>query len=420
MNRLACIHAPLRPLALGALALAAPACLPGSLSLGDDEGGDTDTDTGSESGDSGDSGEAPNEPDERWSTIRPDITGTDIAVAPDGSFYVIGQSGYTAQGDGGFYDDRWLGKYDANGGLEWEIFEPQPFDDFVYPVAISLDAAGNLYVALIDYTVSVDGDNRVRKLDPDGNELWSMSIPGRLGDIVAQPEGGAIAVGSQEGSAWAQSLDIDGNLGWARTFDGLPMTYSEITDAALTSDGGVALGGRLGIEVDSSRSRAWAATLERVDGADRWQTFLSDGVITDRVVGVGVAADGTTLVAGWSDTAWVKGLDPSGTVQWTWTNDLAEGTESLAVFPDGSFAVGDGLFADPEDAENCIDGLGPCPTTMRVVRMHADRTPAWSLETTECHTALVVTPTVDDGLLTLAACYYDDPSRAMGLFQLES
>lgn len=418
MTPLACIHASLRPLTLCALALAAPACLPGSLSLGD-EGGETDPDTGSGSADSGDSGDIPNEPDERWSTIRPDIAGTDVAVAPDGSFYVIGQSGYTAQGDGGSFDDRWLAKYDADGLLQWETFEPQPFEDFVYPVALSVDAAGNLYVALIDYDVTVDGDNRVLMLGPDGTALWSTSVPGRLGDVVALPGGGAIAVGSQEGAAWAQSLDADGNLGWSRTFDGLPMTYSELTDVALTSDGGVAVGGRLGIEVDSSRSRAWAATLELADGADRWQTFLSDGVATDRVVGVGVAADGTMLVAGSSDTAWVLGIDASGAVQWTWINDVAEGTDSLAVHPDGGFAVGDGLLTDPEDAENCLDGLGPCPSTMRVVRLHADRTPAWSLQTTECHTALVVTPTADGGLLTLAACYHDDASLAMGLYQLE-
>ena len=81
--------------------------------------------------------------------------------------------------------------------------------------------------------------------------------------------------------------------------------------------------------------------------------------------------------------------------------------------------MGDGLLVDPEDAEECLDGLGPCPSTLRVVRIHADRTPAWSFETTECHTALVVTPTADGGLLTMAACYHDDPSLAMGLYQLE-
>lgn len=400
------IHTSLRTLALCTLALPASGCLVGSLSLGDDDGADT----GSESGDSSDL---------RWSTVRPDITGIDVAVAPDGSFYVFGRAGFSPQGDGGIYDDRWLGRFDANGVLLWEIRDPQPLEDYVSPVAISLDAAGDLYLADLDFGAT-NGDNRVTKLDPAGNELWSVAVPGRIDDVVALPEGGAIVAGSQDGSAWAQSLDVDGNPGWTRTFDGVPMTYSEITRAALTGDGGVVLGGRLGMEVDSSRSRAWVATLEQVDGTDRWQTPLSDGVITDRVVGVGVTADGTTLVAGWSDTAWVKGLDPSGAVQWTWINDVADGTESLAVFPDGGFAVGDGLLVDPEQAEHCLDGLGPCPTTMRVVRMAADRTPVWAFETTECHTAYVVTPTHDDGLLALAGCYDEgEAPLAMGLYRLE-
>lgn len=399
------IHTSLRAASLCCtLVLPVLGCLPGSLSLGDD-GVDT--------------GNVSTAPDEAWSLLRPDISGKDIAVAPDGSFYVVGQFGFTPQGDGGTFDDRWLGKYDASGVLQWESFEPQPFEDFVYPVAISTDAAGNLYLGLIDYSETVGGDNRVRKLDPSGNELWSMPIPGRLDDVVARPEGGAIAVGAQDGSAWAQSLDVDGNAGWTRTFDGLAMTYSDIRAAALTGDGAVVLGGRLGIEVDSSRSQAWIAALELDDGADRWQTLLSDGVATDRVVGVGVAADGTTLAAGLSDTAWVKGLDPSGAVQWTWINDVAEGTESLAVFPDGGFAVGDGLLVDPEQAENCLDGLGPCPTTARVVRLEPDRTVAWSFETSECHTAAVVTPTPDDQLLTLAGCYDEDVTLAMGVYRLE-
>lgn len=397
-------HTSLRTLGLLSLSLALAGCLPGSLSLGDD-GDATDTDT-----------DAP--PEIRWSTIRADITGVDVAVAPDGSFYVFGQAGYHPEGDGGFYDDRWLGKYDANGALLWETFEPQSEEAFVWPVAIAVDGAGDVYLALIDYDESADGDNRVTKLDPQGNELWSTVIPGRLGDIVALPGGGAIAGGSRDGAAWAQALDVAGNLGWSRTFDGVPMTYSEVTDVALTSDGGVVLGGRLGLEEGSSRSEAWAATLELADGTDRWQTWLSDGVITDRVAGVGVAADGTTLVAGWSDTAWVKGLDASGTLQWTWLNDVADGTESLAVFPDGGFAVGDALYLDPEDSDGC-SGLGPCPTAMRVARRQPDRTPAWGLESSECHTTLVVTPTADGGLLSVASCDVEGAPLGLGLFQFE-
>ena len=73
-----------------------------------------------------------------------------------------------------------------------------------------------------------------------------------------------------------------------------------------------------------------------------------------------------------------------------------------------------------EALRRCLDGLGPCPTTMRITRMAADRTPVWSFETTECHTAHVVTPTADDELLTLAGCYHDDASLASGLYRLES
>lgn len=403
------IHTPLRTLALLTLALAG--CLPGSQSLGDDDGDATDTDT--------DTDGPPGEPAEvRWSTIRPDITGTDIAVAPDGSFYVFGQSGYHPEGDGGYYDDRWLGKYDANGVLLWETFEPQAEDDFVYPVAVSVDDAGDVYLALIDYDVTLDGDNRVTKLDADGNELWSTVMPGRLGELVALPGGGAIAVGSQDGAAWAQQLDTSGNLGWARTFDGVPMSYSEVTEVALTSDGGVVLGGRLGLEAASSRSQAWAATLELADGADRWQTSLSDGVITDHVMDVGVAADGTTLVAGWSDERWVKALDPSGALQWTWINDLAPGTSSLAVFPDGGFAVGDGRFLeDLEDPNGCWGPSSPCPVAMRIARLEADRSLRWFTDTNACNSADVLRPTTDGGVLMLATC--KAPGTALGVFRFE-
>jgi hypothetical protein len=142
-------------------------------------------------------------------------------------------------------------------------------------------------------------------------------------------------------------------------------------------------------------------------------------VITDQVMGMGVAADGTTLVAGWSEERWVKALDPSGALQWTWINDVAPGTSSLAVFPDGGFAMGDGIFLDPEDPDACDDGLGECPAVMRVVRVLPDRTPAWGLETSECNVALVVTPTADGGLLTLAHCDVEGAPLGMGLFQFE-
>lgn len=413
-------HGSLRALAL--LSLALGGCIPGSLSLGDE--GELDPSSSSDSGTDGET-EAPPlaEGVVRWSTIRPDFTGTDLAVAPNGSFYVLGQRGYTPQGDGGFYDDLWIGKYDADGAPLWDIFEPQDPEYSEYPVAISVDGLGDVYFATIDYDTSADGGNRVRKLDPDGNELWSVVLPGRAGALVALPGGGAIVGGSQDYEAWVTTLDVDGNLGWSRTFDGIPRTYSEITAVALTPDGGVALGGRLGLEVGSSRSQAWAATLELADGSDRWETPLTDGVATDRVVDVGVAADGTMLIAGASDEPWVKGLASDGLAEWSWPADIG-GWATLAsfpltVFPDGGFALGDGIFLDMNDPDACHDGFSPCPDVMRVERFEPDRTPAWRLETSECNVALAMVPTADGGLLTLAACNPNSSSPGMGLYRFE-
>jgi outer membrane protein assembly factor BamB len=407
------ISVSLRTLALCSLPLAGSGCVPGSLSLGE-EG----SETGSESSD-----DATDDPAAdavvRWSTIRPDISGIDVAVAPDGSIYVVGQSGYTPQGDGGTFDDFWLAKHAADGALVWEVLEPLSEESYVYPEAVAVDDAGDVYLAMVDYSTSAGFGNRVRKLDPDGEELWSVEVPGRVFDVAALPGGGAIMVGAQETLAWAQRIEVDGTLGWSRSFGDSAMQYSVIEHAAITADGGVVLGGRMGLEPASSRSYAWAAALDVADGAERWQTPLSEGVVTEWVMGVGIAADGTALVAGWSDDRWVKALDPTGVEQWSWPNELAPGTTSIAVFPDGGFAVADGITLDIDDPDACFDPSGPCPSIMRIERLEADRERRWSYTTDECRVATVVVPTADGGLLALAGCGEHGSAVGVGLFQLE-
>jgi outer membrane protein assembly factor BamB len=387
-------------------ALVLPGCVAGSHSLGDDG---TDPTGDDPTGDAS----------VRWSTIRPDIHGIDAAIAPDGSIYVVGQAGYTPQGDGGIFDDFWIAKHTAEGAVVWEIFEPLAEESYVYPTAVSVDGAGDVYLAQVDYTDFAGFENRVRKLDPDGAELWSVVLPGRAFDVAALPGGGAIVVGAQQSVAWVQHLDVDGTLGWSRTFGDPAMQYSVIEHAAVTGDGRVVLGGRMGLEPASSRAQAWAAALDVVDGAERWQASLSEGVATDWVAGLGVAADGTALVAGRRGESWVEALDASGVSQWSWINDLAPGTTSLAVFPDGGFAVGDGLYLDVEDPNACWDGFSPCPISMRIARREPDGTARWGFVTDACRVATVVLPTADDGLLALAGCGASGSAMGVGLFQLE-
>ncbi|MCX4248088.1 NHL repeat-containing protein [Paraliomyxa miuraensis] len=408
ITKLAPTHVP--SLVLCALALSA--CEPGSLSLGHDDptDGDTETDT---------DGDPATEGEVRWSTLRPDATAFDLAVAPDGSFYLLGFLGLHPAGDGHYYDQLWLGKHDADGGLLWELTEPSGVDASVFPVAVTTDPLGNVYFSTVGYDESVDGDNRVRKLDANGNELWSISMPGRASALAGLPEGGVIVGGSQDSLAWVQPVDPDGNLGWSRTFGDPNMRYSEVTAVSVTADGGVAVGGRLGIDPGSSRSQAWAATLERLDGATRWETLVTDAIATDRIHDQGLAADGTLLLAGWGDAPWVKALATNGSEQWTWINDAAPGTYRLAVFPDGGFAVGDGLYLDPEDPNGCWEGPGPCPVAMRISRLEADRSTRWSLYREDCRSADHLRPTADGGLLATATCELDGGGLGVGVFRLE-
>lgn len=81
----------LRTLAFGSIAFAGSGCVSGSPAHGDD--------SDPYSGDS---------TSVRWSTFHPDVEGLDVALAPDGSIYVVGVAGYTRQGDSGTYDDWWL------------------------------------------------------------------------------------------------------------------------------------------------------------------------------------------------------------------------------------------------------------------------------------------------------------------------
>lgn len=396
------------------LSLGLVACDPESLSLGDDVIADTD-----------DPPTDPIEPVQRWRHLVDDVSGIDLALGPDGTIHVIGLAGYHYEGgDSGYFDSLWLGKHDADGNLLWEHTEPVAGGATTLS-ALAVDDQGDVYISIIDYSVLAGGGNVVRKIDADGTEEWTAVLPARAEALAAIPGGGVIAGGSQEagannGLAWVQAFDADGNPGWEQTFGDPAMRYSEISAIAVTDDGGAVLGGRIGIEPASSRARAWVAAVELSDGSLRYETLLSDGVATDRVYDLGLTADGTTLALGTEDGAWVQAIDPSGSQMWTWpTEEVAGGT--IAVFPDGGFALGDGQYLDIEDPDACWGPFSPCPVAMRLARYAADRMLRWSLTTDECRSARVTEPTADGGLLVLAGCdeVPDYGPVAMGLLRYD-
>jgi hypothetical protein len=301
----------------------------------------------------------------------------------------------------------------------WTHLEPVDEDGDEWAVAIAIDDAGDLYVAMADYGEDSGGDNRVRRLDPEGQERWSVVLPGRPSDIVAQPGGGVIVVGRRDAMAWAQQLDVDGNLGWSQSFGDPAMDHNELTAVALTADGGVMLGGLLGVDAvtnpqASARSWSFVAAVELADGAERWQRKLSEATAGDRVHHLGVTADGTTLVTR-SDYEGVVALGADGSTQWSWAAESSDSTSWLAVYPDGGFAVGGSeIELDPSCSFENTAACNNSTTTVLIERFDADRSLRWSLRALEC-SAGHLTPSADDGLLTSMRC--DDDAREIYRFE---
>lgn len=399
------------------LTILAAACVPQSNSLGDD---------GPEPGSTTDEPTEPiAEAQVRWKSILDDVAGVDAALAPDGSIYVLGASGYHYEGgDGGDFDNLWLGKFDDSGALQWEVEQPN-VEGTLNAVAISVSAQDEVYVATIDYSTLEGGNNLVRKYDADGSEQWSTALPARARALYALPGGGVVVGGGQagepnKGRAYVQALNADGASRWERVIGDPQARWSEISAFATASDGALLLGGRMGIDPVSSRAQAWTAAVDPVSGDTRWESTLSSGVATDQVHALGVTDDGTIMALGHETSPWVKSLAPDGAQRSTWLNEAAGGARSMAVSPDGSFALTDSVYLDIEDPDACFDVFSPCPVAMRVAMFEADQSPRWLDQRDDCTYGNAVRATADGGLVVLAGCGSGTAGEAaMGLFRYE-
>lgn len=419
-----------RPLAL--LLLACPACVPGSLKLGEDtedvassgsaDASDTGSDTGPDIGsDTGEptTGEPAPEGVLEWTKKYEDIGGLDMAIAADGSIVVVGMSGYSFNGgDGGQYANTWLGKFDAAGAPLWEVETPLGPEIFQSSIAVALGSDGVIHVLDIDYGVLEGGGNQVRRFGPDGAPLGATTLLARPASIAATASGvivgGGRSTGDNTGVAWVTALDDAGLPVWERTFGDPMMRWASVYTIAVDGDE-VILGGALGVEPGSTKSQAWLLRAAVADGATIWDRTLGEAVATDAVHDVGLTGDGTIVARVRADADYVRGFDPAGVELWEHPLTDVLGT-NFAIAGDGSFVLTGGLYLPIEDPNACSAGSGPCPVAMQVARHEADRSLRWSATRDECTSGNVVAITPDDRVLVLAGCSKDGLSDAvMGL-----
>lgn len=323
-------------------------------------------------------------------------------AASDGSggMLVVGSTNGVIEGGNAGGSDAFVRKYDADGNDVWTRQFGTIGDDSARDVAS--DASGNMYVVGAT-DGSIEGSNAggfdafVRKLDADGNVLWTRqfgSIAADVANAVASDSAGNVLVagytdGNLEGSsaggsdAFVRKYDGEGNLVWTRQFGtSSPESIGGVVSDA--SDGVFVVGSTEG-DIEGSNTGGRDAFIRKYDtegniawthqfgtaSADFAVRIASDGASNLFVVG---STDGDVegSNAGGRD-AFLRKYDTDGNIAWTRQFGTASNDFAASVASDGAsniFIAGN-TWGD-------IEGSNAGPPDAYVRKYNTDGDVAWT------------------------------------------
>ncbi len=280
-----------------------------------------------------------------WTTERDSPAHSDdewhgVAVGPDGDVYVTGAELRPDLGQG---NNLVVARYRADGTPAWTgTMDGARSED--YGIDVATDPANNLYV--IGYTdrpdLKQDWNIWTRKYSPRGVPLWTATYdsPGHdrdEGQAVSVDAAGAVYVAGWERrpdlgegyNGWARKYDRDGRVLWTFTRDAGAGEDDVTLAIACLPDGGAYLTGWEDRPDLGQAYNVWLRRLDR-DGRTLWhRTYDSPAHAYDYAHRVVVDADGGAILAGYEDrpdlgqdtNAWVRKYTPAGDVAWTLTYD---------------------------------------------------------------------------------------------------
>ena len=149
--------------------------------------------------------------------------GLGVAVDSAGNVYVTGISN---RDDLGQYDNIWLRKYDTDGNTLWTETYDSPAHHVDKAYGVALDDMGNVYVTGQENRSDLgQGTNLfLRKYDPDGNTLWTMSYNG-------EPVGTATFVGYGVAVDALGNVCVTGYEHWSGSYDDIMvLKFSQVPE----------------------------------------------------------------------------------------------------------------------------------------------------------------------------------------------
>lgn len=222
-------------------------------------------------------------------------TATGVAAGPDGSAYVTGTTSSFGPGNPAF-----LLRFAAGGALVWQRTWGGVNVDFANAVAVASD--GSAYV--VGQTVSFGSvrDAFIVKFSAAGDLLWQRIWGGPTRDaasaVAVGPDGSVYVAGQSESFSAVYEITLlkfapDGTL-----------VFQELWSRGVNDFAqGIAVSGDGSVYVAGIRSGGSESTLLKfaADGTLLWQRLFNE-IGTDAVRGVAVLADGSVFLAGWTDS----------------------------------------------------------------------------------------------------------------------
>ncbi len=277
----------------------------------------------------------------------------DIAPQPDGSALVTGYISADAEGS----RDGWMGRYDSDGLLTWEVVLTGPGGANDEIRAVLTDGAGNVFAS--GYTSGPKGqrlDAWVGQYDLMGEPVWTQSYNGSdsLNDIfntVALDADGNVILGGYSQSptsgndVFLRKLAADGSVLWSRVFPG-PNGGTDLIWKLDVSPAGHIYAAGYQEGPDGEGRNSWLAKYD-ADGNEIWsRSFNGPESNNDYLVGIAVLGEDDVVVSGYEEgnaIPWqvvVRRYDALGMT--VWTDRYAGGS--------GEGAHAFGVEADPEGA----------------------------------------------------------------------
>ena len=273
-----------------------------------------------------------------------------VAVASDGSVYVSGST--RSAGAGSF--DLLLAKYSSSGTVQWQKTLGGSRDDYGPSVAVAPD--GSVYVCGHTYSASVgECDFLLVKFSSSGTVQWQKILGGGKGDygesVAVAPDGSVYicgftySAGAGEYDFFLAKYSSSGTVQWYKTLGG--SSDDEGYSVAVAPDGSVYVCGIARSARDAGGSNFLLAKFSS-SGTVQWQKSLGDSSHSTYGRSVAVAPDGSIYACGYTylgsagrDEALLAKFSSSGTVQWQKTlgGSGNDDVYSVAVAPDGSVYV---------------------------------------------------------------------------------